>query len=138
MNALGADISQPVILFDGVCNLCNGWVNFVIDRDPTGRFQFAALQSNEATALLGATADEITDPDSILLLEGGMIYHKSDAILRIASNLNRGWPLLKIFRIIPRFARDSVYDIVARHRYSWFGRTDTCRVPTKDILARFL
>ena len=138
MHGGGSDINQSIILFDGVCNLCNRWVNFVIDRDPSGRFRFAALQSGEAQDLLRLSATETTDVDSILLFDGERVYQKSDAILSIVSNLSGGWPLLKIFRVIPRFVRDSVYDVIARHRYSLFGRTATCRVPTKDLLSRFL
>lgn len=129
--------SHPIILFDGVCNLCNGWVNFVIDRDPAGRFHFAPLQSDRARDLLDS-ATYPGDFDSIVLLDGGRVFEKSDAVLRITSKLSWGWPLLSILRVIPRTVRDSVYDFVARHRYSWFGRTDACHVPTEDLQSRFL
>ena len=117
-------IRHPVILFDGVCNLCNGWVNFVINRDPAGVFHFAPLQSEGASDLLHSgtnLAANSAEYDSIVLLDGGQVFEKSDAVLRIASELGRGWPLLSIFRVIPSTLRDKVYDIVAGHRYSWFG-----------------
>lgn len=129
--------SHPVILFDGVCNLCNGWVNFVINRDPAGRFHFAPLQSDRARELLNSVTYPV-DFDSIVLLDGSQIFEKSDAILRIASKLSSGWPVLGILRVIPRGVRDRVYDVVARHRYSWFGRTDACHIPAENLQSRFL
>ena len=133
--------SHPVILFDGVCNLCNGWVNFVIDRDPTARFRFASLQSDEALDLLESVGHPIgqrSEPDSILLIDGDRVFHRSDAVLRILGDLSGAWPILGAFWIIPRFIRDSAYNLIARNRYSWFGRTDACRVPEEDLMSRFL
>ena len=129
--------SHPVILFDGVCNLCNGWVNFVINRDPAGRFHFAPLQSDRARELLNSVTYPV-DFDSIVLLDGSQIFEKSDAILRIVSKLSWGWPVLGILRVIPRGVRDRVYDVVASHRYLWFGRTDACHIPAENLQSRFL
>jgi predicted DCC family thiol-disulfide oxidoreductase YuxK len=129
---------MPVILFDGVCNLCNASVLFVIDRDPRGAFAFAALQSEYGMSLLrdhGYRGDALT---TVLLLEDGRLYDRSTAALRIARRLSGLWPLLSGFRIVPRPLRDLVYDWLARHRYRWFGRTDTCRVPTPELRSRFL
>ena len=129
---------SPVILFDGVCNLCNGFVQFVIARDPAARFHFAALQSESARRLL-ARVDGLGEvPDSVVLVDRGRIYTRSSAALRIARGLPFPWSLARALIVVPRPLRDWVYDRVARHRYRWFGRKDTCMVPTPDVRARFL
>jgi len=128
----------PVVLFDGVCNLCNGSVRFVIERDPHKHFQFAPLQSETATTLIGRTADPLAMPDSIVLVDDGRLYVRSTAALRIARRLRFPWPLLWLFMAVPRPLRDWVYDLIARHRYGWFGKRDSCMVPTKEIRDRFL
>lgn len=133
----------PIVLFDGVCNLCNGAVNFIIDRDKPGNFRFAALQSERASALLvqqGAKAlAPGADPDSIVLLEGGKLYEHSTAALRIARRLSGLWPALYyLFIWVPRPIRDWVYRFIARNRYRWFGKADACRMPTPALKARFL
>jgi predicted DCC family thiol-disulfide oxidoreductase YuxK len=128
----------PVVLFDGVCNLCNGSVRFVIERDPHKHFQFAPLQSETATTLIGGAADPLAMPDSIVLVDDGRLYVRSTAALRIARRLRFPWPLLWVFMVVPRPLRDWVYDVIARHRYGWFGKRDTCMVPTKEIRDRFL
>lgn len=127
-----------IILFDGVCNLCNGAVNFVIDRDTGGHFKFAALQSEAARALMTEHTLPPGALDSIVLVEDGRVYQRSDAALRIARRLRGIWPLLYGFMIVPRFIRDRVYDVVAANRYRWFGKEDACRVPTPELRARFL
>ena len=131
---------HPVVLFDGVCNLCHGAVQFIVDRDPRGTFQFASLQSERAAALLrehGRNPPE-GDPESVVLVEDGRIYEHSTAALRIALRLGGLWSLLYGFVIVPRFVRDAVYRFIARNRYRWFGRTEQCRVPTPELRARFL
>lgn len=129
---------MPVVLFDGVCNLCNGSVRFVIERDPHRHFQFAPLQSETATTLIGGLANPLAMPDSIVLVDDGRLYVRSTAALRIARRLRFPWPLLWVFMAVPRPLRDWVYDVIARHRYGWFGKRDTCMVPTKEIRDRFL
>ena len=129
---------MPVVLFDGVCNLCNGSVRFVIERDPHKHFQFAPLQSETAARLIAASAGPRAMPDSILLVDDGRLYVRSTAALRIARQLRFPWPLLWLFIVVPRPIRDRVYDLIARHRYRWFGKMDTCMVPTKEIRDRFL
>ncbi|GIV61600.1 MAG: hypothetical protein KatS3mg044_0466 [Rhodothermaceae bacterium] len=129
---------QGIILFDGVCNLCNGSVNFVIDHDPDGYFRFAALQSETARALLQALRVPDDRPESIVLIEDGKVYTRSTAALRIARRLSGAWPLLYAFIVVPRRLRDRVYDWIARNRYRWFGRRDTCRLPTPELRSRFL
>lgn len=127
--------TQSVILFDGVCNLCNGAVTFIIDRDPEGHFAFAPLQSEVALELLGKQAESL---ESIVLVENGVRYTESTAALRIARNLRGPWPLLYSFIVVPRALRDRVYRLVARNRYRWFGKRDSCRLPTPELRQRFL
>ncbi|MCU1382246.1 MAG: thiol-disulfide oxidoreductase [Acidobacteria bacterium] len=131
-------MAHQVILFDGVCNLCNGFVQFVIARDPDACFQFGALQSAGARAVLGRHDAPDPIPDTILLVADGTVYTGSSAVLRIARRLTFPWPLAFAFVVVPRPVRDWVYRIVARHRYRWFGRRDHCMVPTAGIRARFL
>lgn len=129
-------IKKDLIFFDGVCNLCNGAVNFIIDRDPKHKFQFASLQSAKAKELLPA---EAFDTDSIVLLtKEDRLLTKSSAALEIARNLSGLWPLFYIFIILPAFVRDAVYDLIAKNRYKWFGKQDSCRMPTPDLKERFL
>ena len=130
-------LDNPVILFDDVCNLCNASVNFVIDRDPDGFFQFAALQSDFAAGLVN-TYGVGQGLDTIVLVESGKVYDRSTAALRIAKRLTGPWPLLYAGIVIPKFLRDSIYRFIARNRYRWFGQTEACRVPTADLQARFL
>ena len=126
------------ILFDGVCNLCNGFVRFVVARDPEARFRFAALTSPAAAENLRQAGVTAPIPDSMVLVEDGRVYFRSDAPLRISRRLRFPWPLLYGFIVVPRFIRDRVYDIIAARRYRWFGRRDVCMVPTPELRARFL
>ena len=125
-----------VLLFDGVCNLCNGSVRFIIERDPGGRFQFAPLQSNAARRLLHDAAQPL--PDSFVLVENGRLFTRSTAALRVARGLGWPWSLAYLGIIVPRPLRDWVYDLVARNRTRWFGKSDVCMVPTAGIRSRFL
>jgi predicted DCC family thiol-disulfide oxidoreductase YuxK len=131
---------QAVILFDGVCNLCNAWVLFVIDRDPRARFVFAPLQGDAAVTLLRARGyvGDTASPATVVLVEGERVYDRSTAVLRILRRLGGLWPLLALLLAIPRSVRDPIYDWVARRRYGWFGRSDRCRLPTPELRARFL
>lgn len=129
---------HAVVLFDGVCNLCNGAVNFIIDRDPEGHVQFAPLQSDLAQTALEARGHSALDLDTIVLLTDDAVHVRSDAALRIARQLSGAWPLLSLFLWVPRPLRDAVYDWVASHRYDWFGKQDTCRLPTPALRRRFL
>lgn len=127
-----------MILFDGVCNLCNGFVQFVIARDPDGRFRFGPLQSAAAQQLIGAGVAAAPLPDSIVLVERGRVWTQSSAVLRIARRLTFPWPLAYGFILVPRPLRDWIYGIVARNRYRWFGRRDVCMVPTPALQQRFI
>ncbi|MDS0282893.1 thiol-disulfide oxidoreductase DCC family protein [Haloarcula onubensis] len=134
--APGSD--HPVLLFDGVCNLCNGVVQFVIPRDPEGRIHFAPLQSDAGKALLSGQGLPPGALDSVVLVEDGEVYRKSDAVIRTAELL--GWPYraAAVGRAVPASVRDALYDVVADNRYDVFGRKDRCMVPDEDVQDRFL
>lgn len=137
-------MNPPIILFDGVCNLCNASVQFIIERDPTAIFRFASLQSNAGQAILAENAldlalkNDASAEDSVILVENGKIYDRSTAALRIARRLSGGMKLLYVFIIVPRTIRDFVYKFIAKNRYRWFGKQDACWMPTKELKARFL
>jgi predicted DCC family thiol-disulfide oxidoreductase YuxK len=131
-------IDRPVILFDGVCNLCNGAVQFIINRDSSGKFLFASLQSPFAK---NALQNFFIAPDSlysIILVKDGRLYDRSDALLQIARDLDGIWSALYIFRFVPRVLRDATYKLIANNRYKIFGRADACMMPTRELRARFL
>jgi predicted DCC family thiol-disulfide oxidoreductase YuxK len=127
-----------IILFDGVCNLCNSSVQFILRRDKAGRFLFASLQSRVGQQYLqkfGLPADEL---HSFILIENGKAYSRSSAALRVLRQLGGGWKLFYVFRILPAFIRDGVYNLIARHRYQWFGKRESCWLPTPELKSRFL
>jgi predicted DCC family thiol-disulfide oxidoreductase YuxK len=125
--------SSPIVLYDGVCGLCEASVHFIIDHDPAGRIRFAALQSEIGRKLL---AEHRMDPDALntlVLIEEGQAYVRSTGALRICLLLGHGWSLLaETFLLIPEPVRDAVYGWVARNRYRWFGKRDACRLPTTN------
>lgn len=130
-----------VVLFDGVCHLCQGAVKFIIRRDPERRFRFASLQSEAGERILQGSRRPDISPDrinTIVLYQNGEYFTRSSAALRIAKGLRFPWPLAFGFIIVPRFIRDAVYRIVAANRYRWFGKDETCLVPTKENKERFL
>lgn len=137
---MSQDISdeKPVVLFDGVCNLCTGAVQFIVERDTEGVFRFASLQSEAGQGLLERFDLPTDDFDSFVLVEDGEYHTRSAAALRVAKRLGGVYALLYPFRFVPRPLRDGVYDIVADHRYQWFGRKDQCMVPTPELESRFL
>jgi predicted DCC family thiol-disulfide oxidoreductase YuxK len=120
---------DPIVLYDGVCNLCNGIVQFVLPRDSGGRIRFAPLQSDPGQALLAHFGMQTNSFDSFVLVEGEAVYTKSTAALRVARHLDRPWSLARVLLTVPRPVRDLVYDLVARYRYDVFGRKDRCRLP---------
>ncbi len=130
--------NQDILLFDGVCNLCNNSVNFIIDHDPKGHFKFAALQSDFGQKKLSELGYNTESFDSLVLLSNGKAYKKSSAALRIARRLNGLYPLLYIFMIIPPFIRHAVYDVIGKNRYKWWGKSDSCRMPTPELRSRFV
>jgi len=131
---------QPVILFDGVCNLCNAAVRWVIARDPDARFRFASLQSDAAREALGKLGgpETGTPPESIFLIDEEGVHTRSAAVLRIARGLGRPYSLLRVGSVLPRPMRDGIYDLIACNRYRWFGRSIECPRPTASVAARFL
>jgi len=130
--------NNSVILFDGVCNFCNSSINFIIKHDKKEHFLFASLQSDVAKEILLQFDKKKTLGDSILLVSDTKIYNKSTAALKIAKKLNAGISLFYVFIIIPPFIRDWVYDIIAKNRYKWFGKKDSCMVPSEKIKERFI
>lgn len=129
---------QSVILFDGVCNLCNTSVDFVLKRDKQDRFLVGALQGEEGQKILSQFDADPSYLDSLVLVEHGEIYYRSTAALRIAKQLPGLWPLLYGLIILPRPVRDGIYDWIGRNRYRWFGKKETCRLPTPEEKAKFL
>ena len=126
-------------MYDGVCNLCNNAVNFIIDHDKAGRFRFASLQSAYASNVLASANVTHPFPDSIILVKkDNQLKFKSTAALHIAKKLSGAWPLCYIFMLLPVFIRDYVYDIIAKNRYRWFGRHDACKMPSPELQRLFL
>ncbi|MBS0171560.1 MAG: DUF393 domain-containing protein [Nitrospira sp.] len=128
---------ERVIVFDGICNWCNAWVDFTMARD-RGRFHFATLQSDKGQELLKLLGLPAQDFKTFLLLERGQVFTKSTAALRIARQLSGCWPLCALLTVVPRPMRDLVYDYIARHRYRLMGQAETCRIPTTDERSRFV
>lgn len=130
--------TKQVVLFDGVCNLCNQAVQFVIHRDAKSKFEFAALQSASGQQLLKDYHLHNTQLYSVLLVRDGRIYERSRAALEIARELTGLWPLLYVLVVVPPFIRNAVYDWIARNRYRWFGQQAECMIPTPELKSRFL
>jgi predicted DCC family thiol-disulfide oxidoreductase YuxK len=133
-----AEAGRPVILFDGVCNLCTGSVRFVIERDARKQFRFASLQSPVAEKLLGAQGRDGDRLESVVLVVGERTYRKSTAALLIARRLDGLWPLLSALLVIPGPLRDAVYDWIGKRRYRLFGKRDVCWKPRPELAERFL
>lgn len=129
---------RPILLFDGVCNLCNGSVHFVLKHEKGNELKFGHLQSEEARSLLKGSNFDPSELSSLVFVYNGWIHRKSNAAFELAKYLKTPWSWVRIFSILPTFLTDIVYDFIARNRYSWFGKTDQCVVPTPDLRARFL
>ncbi len=127
-----------IVLFDGICNLCNHIVRFLIDKDSKKRFRFASLQSDIGQKIVKKFNLSTIEVNTIILVEGEKCYTKSTAVLRIAKMLKAPWPILFGFIIIPRFFRDALYNIISKRRYRWFGKMDKCSIPTEELRDRFL
>ena len=131
--------TSPIVLFDGVCNLCQWAVRFIIQRDPGAVFRFASLQSAVGQQLLIEHGLTISgEPASVVLIAEGQAHTHTDAALRIARRLSAPWPLFWALIVVPRALRDPIYRLIARNRYRWFGRQETCWMPTPALRARFL
>lgn len=130
-------MQNPVIFFDGYCNLCNSSVQFVIERDPKDIFRFASLQSDYAKEKLLPFHISEANLNSFILLENDKVYDRSTAALRVSRRLSGLWPLLYGFIIIPPFIRNGVYNFIAKNRYKWFGKQESCWVPTPALKSKF-
>lgn len=130
--------SKPIILFDGICNLCNGVVQFIINHDPENKFLFASLQSDAGQQLLKQFNLPSENFNSFILVQNNKVYNKSTGALKVARQIKGAWSWLYIFIIIPKFIRDTVYAWVGKNRYKWFGKKDACMIPTPELKARFL
>lgn len=129
---------SAIILFDGVCNFCNGSVNFIIDRDPQAYFKFAPIQSEVGEKLLKENGVDKTVTDSVVLIEDGKVYTRTTAALRIAKRLNGYWSWFYGFTIVPGVFRDFFYRLFAKYRYKMFGKQEACMMPTPEVRDRFL
>ena len=137
-NANAVTGEHAVILFDGVCNMCNSSVNYVIDHDPTERFRFASLQSETGAQYAAEQGIDASELSSMVLVEQGKAYLRSSAVLRVCRRLSGPAKLLWPFILLTSILRDPAYRFVANRRYKWFGKRDACRLPTKADRARFL
>lgn len=130
--------NNGIILFDGVCNFCNNSINLVIRKDKRDYFRFAPLQSEAGKILTEKFNIDTTKTDSVLLIENDVLYSKSTAALRIARKMGGLFPLCYAMIIIPKFLRDPMYDFIAKRRYKWFGKKESCMIPTPEIRTKFL
>ncbi len=128
--------NQPVIFFDGYCNLCNKAVQWIINQDPRGIFLLAPLNSHYAKEVIPETIQQ--NIDSLILVHNDEVFVKSTAVLKIAKILGGSLKLIFPLILIPPFIRDLFYDVIARYRYQWFGKRESCMVPTPDLQGRFL
>lgn len=129
---------ERIVYFDGVCNLCNASIQFILNRDPKGKFKFCALQSARGKKTLEENGVAAESFDTFLLSENGTLYTRSTAALLTLRELSGGWPLLYGLIIVPAVLRDFVYGLVAKNRYRWFGKKESCLVPAPEIRDRFL
>lgn len=132
------NIQQPVILFDGVCNLCSNVVQFVIKKDTKDLFRFASLQSSFGEEVLQKFHLPPNALNSFILLQHGKVYTKSTGALMVAKQMHGLWPLLYCFIIVPKFIRNAVYNYIANHRYKWFGKKEECWLPTPKLQQKFI
>lgn len=127
-----------VVLFDGVCNLCNSSVNWIIDHDKRNEFRFASLQSEYGQQVINKFNLHGEYLNTVILVDGDTLYTRSAAVLKIAGIIGGVWGLLAVFLIVPAFIRDIVYNFIARNRYRWFGKKESCRIPTPELKSKFL
>ncbi len=131
--------NKKIVLFDGVCNLCNNAVNIIIDHDKKDVFRYASLQSEIGQQLTQERGIDTSQVDSIILIDPGNAYYiKSTAALQIAKHLSGGYKLMSYFLFLPEGFRNIVYDFIAKNRYNWFGKKDNCRIPTPELKSKFL
>jgi predicted DCC family thiol-disulfide oxidoreductase YuxK len=130
--------NKNIIIFDGICNFCNKSVNFIIKRDSKIHFVFTPIQSDTAKEIMNKYALNSDDIDSIILIKDDTYFTKSDAVLEILKDLSGYWFLFGIFKIVPKFMTDYCYDLISKNRYRFFGKKDSCMIPTKNLENRFL
>lgn len=130
--------TSPLLLFDGVCNLCSGTVQFILKHDQKEKFTFASLQSDIGQKILEENDLSTTDFQSFILMENGTCYARSTAALKVSGYLGFPYNLLLVFLLIPRPIRDYFYNIVAKNRYRWFGKKESCWLPTPELKKRFI
>jgi predicted DCC family thiol-disulfide oxidoreductase YuxK len=130
--------NQSIILFDGVCNFCNGAINFTLKRNKKADIFFAPLQSAAGQKLLAQYHLPVDSLESFVFIENDKTYNRSTAALKVCRHLRGLWPLCYGFIIVPKFIRDGIYNWVAKNRYKWFGKKDSCMIPTPEVKARFL
>ncbi len=135
---LAAVPEHGVLLFDGVCNLCNGAVDFILRRERAPRLRFASLQSGCARRLLAGSGIDPERLETLVFVRGSEVYVRSDAVLAVCGELRAPWRWLRVFRVLPRGLRDGIYRFVGGRRYRWFGKRDSCRMPTPEEKERFL
>ena len=128
----------PILLFDGVCNLCNGWVKFIIERENAQTLRFASLQSEVGHQLRAAHGIDLSTLDTLVLIEGGRGFTRSTAALKVTRHLRVPWSWRRVAMIGPRPIRDLLYRSMAKRRYRWFGRSETCRLPSPELAHRFI
>ena len=131
-------MDHPVVLFDGVCNLCNSAVQFIIRHDKKNIFMFTSLQSDAGQKLLHQYNFPLDELKSFIFIENNKAYTRSTGALRVVRKLKGAWPLLYGCMIVPKFIRDGVYNWVGNNRYKWFGKQESCMIPTPELKARFL
>jgi len=136
--AIAESDDHPILVFDGVCNLCNGSIQYIIPRDPDGTLRFAPLQSDLGETVRESAGLSTDDLETVVLVDDGMAYTKSDAAIRVGEHLGGPYRLLSLGRLLPRSLRDRIYDFVADHRYDWFGKKDQCLIPDEDVSDRFI
>jgi predicted DCC family thiol-disulfide oxidoreductase YuxK len=134
----GLRCEDPVILFDGVCNLCSGWTRFVLRFDGARRFKLCTLQSEAGQSILRAAGLPTSDFKTVVLVRAGKVWLKSDAVLAVLSELTFPWPIAGVLTVLPRWIRDRAYDFVAARRYKFFGKQDSCVLPLPEDRSRFL
>ena len=129
---------KKIVLFDGVCNLCNSSVQFIIKHDKKNQFLFGSLQGETGQQYLEKFHLPLNAFNSFMLVENELLYTRSTAALRMLKHLGGGWQLLYALMVVPRFIRDAVYNLIAKNRYKWFGKQEACWIPTPALKAKFL
>ena len=135
---MNSEEEKYIVVFDGICYVCNGFINFLLKRDRKDRFRFTLLQRAKRIGIDESVKQNILSTDSVALVTGGKVYFRSAAVLKILKRLGGGWQLFYVFIIVPRPVCDWFYDVLARNRYKWFGKKDSCMVPDENVRRKFI